>query len=102
MRVSLALYARHMNCGLLLVLKSAQTTSHGISSKPSAVPLRTQNLTTRMAMLVPTATKASGTTPPALADLAVTPTARTTHVVQIVLVVATITLTMLTAAHGEG
>ena len=100
MRVSLVPYAKHMNCGLLLVLKSAQTTSQGISSKPSVVPPPTQNLTTRVAMLVPTVTKASGTTPPALADLATTPTAWTTHVVGIVLVVATITLTMLTAAHG--
>ena len=100
MRVSLAPYAKHMNCGLLLVLKSAQTTTQGISSKPSAVPPPTQNLTTRMAMLVPTAMKAAGTTPPALVDLAATPTAWTTHVVGIALVVATITLTMLTAAHS--
>ena len=106
MRASPAPYARHMNCGLLLELKSARTMLRDISSKPSAVPPPKQHLTTRMTMLGTTATKAPGTTPPAQEDLTATPTAWVSRMVGIVVgivpVVAIIALTMLTAAHGGG
>ena len=89
-----------MSYGPLPVSKSARTTSRDISLKPSAVPPPTQNLTTRLVMLVTTATKATRATPPALEDLAATPIAQTAHEVEMVLVVATATPTMLIAAHG--
>ena len=90
-----------MSYGPLPVSKSARTTSQDISLKPSAVPPPTQNLTKRLVMLVATATKATRATPPALEDLAATPTARTAHVVEMARVIATNTPTMLTAAHGR-
>ena len=102
MRVSLAPYVRHMHYRLLPVLKSARTTSRGISLKPTAVSPPTQDPTARLAMLVTTATKASRATLPTLGYLAATPTVWTALVVGMVLAIATATPTMLTAAHDAG
>ena len=100
MRVSPATCARQMNYGPLPVSKFARTTSRDVSLKPSAVPPPTQNLTKRLTMLVTTAAKASRALPPTQKGLAATPMARTAHVVEMVLVIATTTPAMLTAAHG--
>ena len=100
MRVFPAPFARHMSYGPLLVFKSAKTTSRDISLKPSAVPLPTQSLTTRLVVLVTTTTEATRAMPPTLEDLAATPPAPTKHQMEIVLVVATATPTTLTAARG--
>ena len=84
------------------VSKSARTTSQDGSLKPSAVPPPTQHLANRLATLVATAAKASRAMPPPLEGLAAAPTARTAHVVQMVLVIATTAPTILTAAHDGG
>ena len=69
--------------------------------KPSAVPPPTQNLTKHLVMHATTATKATRAAPPKLEDLAAAPKASAVHVVEIARVIATTTLTMLTAAHDR-
>ena len=69
--------------------------------KPSAVPPPTHNLTKHLDMLATTATTATRAALPKLEDLAAAPKASAVHVVEIARVIATTTLTMLTAAHDR-
>ena len=109
MPVSPAPYARHMNCGPLPVSKSVRITPHDVSLKPSARPPPTQDPKNRPATLVTTAAETLRATPSALAGLAAIPTAlaglvadpttQMAHVMEMVLMIAAATPTILTAAH---
>jgi hypothetical protein len=101
MQVSLVPCARLMSYGPLPESKSARTTLRGVSLKPSAVPPPTHNLTKHLDMLATTATTATRAALPKLEDLAAAPKASAVHVVEIARVIATTTLTMLTAAYDR-
>ena len=73
----------------------------GADSNNDLVVQQSHNPTKHLDMLATTATTATRAALPKLEDLATAPKASAVHVVEIARVIATTTLTMLTAAHDR-